>query len=83
MGSLHFLPRMFRPRRTEADDVSAAFTACCNALNPLSPKARDMVSRWVQERYAAQLEEDLEPVAPLSNQAELDARYVQNITRER
>jgi hypothetical protein len=62
MAQIFMLPNLFRPKREPGDDVSKAFATCCNALNPLSPKARDMVSGWVADRYAAQLEEDLQPV---------------------
>lgn len=82
MGVLMF-PRMFRPRRGAGDDISRAFGECCSALNRLSPKSRDMVSRWIQERYAAQLEEDLHPIEDDPAQTDRDRRYVENITSER
>lgn len=83
MGTVTFLPRMFWSRRKSGDDISRAFCECCSALNRLSPKSRDMVSRWIQERYAAQLEEDLEPIVEDPGQAERDRKYVENITRFR
>lgn len=83
MGSVTFMPRMFRPKPVEGDDVSAVFSVCCAALNRLKPKTRDMVARWIMERYAAQLEEDLQRIDELPDQAERDAAYRSNITRER
>lgn len=64
------LPRMFRPKPKEGDDVSAAFAECCKALNPLSPKSREMLTRWLHERYTAQLDEDMK---------EADGSLVQSI----
>ena len=83
MGTVSWLPRRFRPAPYEGDDVSAAFTICCGALNRLNPKTRDMVARWIMERYAAQLEEDLQRIDDEPDQAEKDRRYVDNITRDR
>jgi hypothetical protein len=82
MGTVSFLPRMFRPKPVEGDDVSAVFAICCGALNRLKPKTRDMVARWIMERYAAQLEEDLERIDDLPDQSERDARYAKTIARE-
>lgn len=82
MGSIHFLPRMFRPKPVDGDDVSAVFSICCAALNRLKPKTRDMVARWIMERYAAQLEEDLQRVDDLPGQQERDALYARTIARE-
>jgi hypothetical protein len=82
MGTLLFMPKLFGQKPLEGDDVSAAFAICCGALNRLKPKTRDMVARWIMERYAAQLEEDLERINDLPDQSERDARYAKTIARE-
>lgn len=67
------LPLFMRRKRPKpADDVSAAFSECCQALNQLTPKAREMVSGWLHQRYAAQLEEDMH-IAEDEAQPERDA----------
>jgi len=81
MGEI--LPMFLRTRRRKvkpADDVSAAFTECCSALNRLTPKAREMVSGWLHQRYLAQLEEDMH-TADDDAQPERDAEYVARISR--
>lgn len=83
MGTVSWLPRRFRPAPYEEDDVSAAFTICSGALNRLKPKTRDMVARWIMERYAAQLEEDLQRIDDEPGQVSRDRQYVDNITRDR
>lgn len=79
MGEI--LPLFMRRKRPKpADDVSAAFSECCQALNQLTPKAREMVSGWLHQRYAAQLEEDMH-IADDEAQPERDAEYVARISR--
>lgn len=75
------LPLFMRRKRPKpADDVSAAFSECCQALNQLTPKAREMVSGWLHQRYAAQLEEDMH-IAEDEQQPARDAEYVERISR--
>lgn len=75
------LPLFMRRKRPKpADDVSAAFSECCQALNQLTPKAREMVSGWLHQRYAAKLEEDMH-IAEDEAQPERDAEYVARISR--
>lgn len=72
--------RSKRKRKKPTDDVSAAFSQCCEALNQLTPKAREMVAGWLHQRYAAQLEEDMH-IAEDEQQPERDAEYVARISR--
>lgn len=74
------LPLFMRRKRPKPpDDVSAAFSKCCQALNQLTPKAREMVAGWLHQRYAAQLEEDMQ-IADDEHQPERDAEYVARIS---
>lgn len=80
MGEILPLFMRSKRKRKPADDVSAAFSACCDALNRLTPKSREMVSGWLHQRYAAQLEEDMH-TAEDEAQPERDAEYVARISR--
>ncbi len=79
MGDI--LPLFLRRKKPRpSDDVSAAFSECCASLHTLTPKAREMVAGWLHQRYAAQLEEDMQ-AADDGLQPERDAEYVARISR--